>query len=48
MEANTFATTIYARTPASRAFEYLRRLQNLDEWVARGVAAARAAVSPGP
>src|SRR6185503_15003370 len=32
MEANTFATTIYARTPASRAFEYLRRLQNLDEW----------------
>lgn len=32
MESNTFATTIYARTPALRAFEYLRRLQNLDEW----------------
>jgi pulcherriminic acid synthase len=32
MEANTFATTIYAATPASRAFAYLRRLQNLDEW----------------
>ena len=32
MEANTFATTVYAQVPASRAFEYLRRLQNLDEW----------------
>ena len=32
MEDNTFATTIYAQTPASRAFAYLRRLQNLDEW----------------
>ena len=32
MEHNTFATTIYAQTPAPRAFEYLRRLQNLDEW----------------
>jgi len=32
MEANTFATTIYARTSAARAFAYLRRLQNLDEW----------------
>src|SRR4029450_5192283 len=32
MENNTFATTIYAQTPGSRAFEYLRRLQNLDEW----------------
>ena len=32
MESNTFATTIYAQTPAPRAFEYLRRLQNLDEW----------------
>src|SRR5688500_7391325 len=32
MEDNTFATTIYAQTPATRAFEYLRRLQNLDEW----------------
>jgi len=32
MEANTFATTIYAHTPAARAFAYLRRLQNLDEW----------------
>lgn len=32
MEANTFATTIYAQVPATRAFAYLRRLQNLDEW----------------
>lgn len=32
MENNTFATTIYAATPGPRAFEYLRRLQNLDEW----------------
>ena len=32
MEANTFATTIYARTKAERAFAYLRRLKNLDEW----------------
>ncbi len=32
METNTFATTLYAGTPAPRAFEYLRRLQNLDEW----------------
>ena len=32
MEANTFATTVYARTPAPAAFEYLRRLTNLDEW----------------
>src|SRR5688572_20714599 len=32
MEANTFATTVYARTPAARAFAYLRRLENLDEW----------------
>ena len=32
MENNTFATTVYAQTPATRAFEYLRRLQNLDEW----------------
>ena len=32
METNTFATTIYAQTPAARAFAYLRRLQNLDEW----------------
>jgi pulcherriminic acid synthase len=32
MENNTFTTTIYAQTPGSRAFEYLRRLQNLDEW----------------
>ena len=32
METNTFATTLYASTPAPRAFEYLRRLQNLDEW----------------
>ena len=32
MENNTFTTTIYAQTPAARAFAYLRRLQNLDEW----------------
>src|SRR5216110_50409 len=32
MEANTFATTIYAQTPPARAFDYLRRLQNLDAW----------------
>ncbi len=32
MENNTFTTTVFARTPAPRAFEYLRRLQNLDEW----------------
>jgi pulcherriminic acid synthase len=32
MENNTFTTTIYAQSPAARAFEYLRRLQNLDEW----------------
>src|SRR5919106_495997 len=32
MENNTFTTTIYAQTPARRAFAYLRRLQNLDEW----------------
>jgi len=32
MENNTFATTVYAQAPPARAFEYLRRLQNLDEW----------------
>ncbi len=32
MEHNTFTTTIYAHTPAARAFEYLRQLGNLDEW----------------
>jgi len=32
MENNTFATTVYAQIPATRAFAYLRRLQNLDEW----------------
>jgi len=32
MEANTFATTVYARTPAATAFAYLRHLPNLDEW----------------
>ncbi len=32
MENNTFSTTVYAQTSAPRAFEYLRRLQNLDEW----------------
>src|SRR5258706_15192587 len=32
MESNTFATTLYAQAPPARTFEYLRRLQNLDEW----------------
>src|SRR5262245_28166980 len=32
MEANTVAATTYARTSAARAFAYLRRLTNLDEW----------------
>ena len=32
MEHNTFTTTVFAQTPAPKAFEYLRRLQNLDEW----------------
>ena len=32
MEANTFATTLYAQVGARRAFDYLRRLQSLDEW----------------
>ena len=32
MEDNTFTTTVYAQTAAARAFAYLRRLQNLDEW----------------
>jgi cytochrome P450 len=32
MENNTFTTSVYAHTSATRAFEYLRRLQNLDEW----------------
>ncbi len=32
MEANTFSTTVYAQTEATRAFAYLRRLQNLDAW----------------
>ena len=32
MEANTFATTVFARTPASTAFAYLRHLPHLDEW----------------
>ena len=32
MEANTFATTVYARTSAESAFAYLRHLPNLDEW----------------
>jgi pulcherriminic acid synthase len=32
MENNTFTTTIYAQTSAARSFDYLRRLQNLDEW----------------
>src|SRR4051812_37455211 len=32
MEANTFATTVYARTSADRAFAYLSHLPHLDEW----------------
>ena len=32
MEANTFATTVYARTPAANTYAYLRHLPNLDEW----------------
>src|SRR5437867_2588435 len=32
METNTFTTTVYAEVPMTRAFAYLRRLQNLDEW----------------
>src|SRR6185295_14035021 len=32
MEANTFATTVYAQVPPGDAFAYLRRLSNLDEW----------------
>lgn len=32
MERNTFATTIFAQTPAELAFAYLRRLEHLDEW----------------
>jgi pulcherriminic acid synthase len=32
METNTFTATVYAQAPAARAFAYLRRLQNLDEW----------------
>ncbi len=32
MEANTFATTVYAATSADKAFAYLRHLPHLDEW----------------
>ena len=32
MEANTFATTVYAATSAEKAFAYLRHLPHLDEW----------------
>jgi cytochrome P450 len=32
MEANTYATTVYARTSAASAFAYLRHLPNLDHW----------------
>jgi pulcherriminic acid synthase len=32
MEANTYATTVYAETAAAEAFAYLRHLPNLDEW----------------
>jgi hypothetical protein len=32
MEANTFATSAFFAVPLQTAFEYLRRLQNLDEW----------------
>src|SRR3954468_1699383 len=32
MEANTFATSAFISVPPQTAFEYLCRLQNLDEW----------------
>lgn len=32
MEANTFATSAFISVPLQTAFEYLCRLQNLDEW----------------
>jgi hypothetical protein len=32
MEANTFATSAFFAVPLQTAFEYLCRLQNLDEW----------------
>ncbi|MFL6415204.1 MAG: scytonemin biosynthesis cyclase/decarboxylase ScyC [Bryobacteraceae bacterium] len=32
MEANTFATSAFIAVPLQTAFEYLCRLQNLDEW----------------
>lgn len=32
MEANTFATSTYIATPIDRAYEYLCRLEHLDDW----------------
>ena len=32
MERNTFATSVFVQTDSERAFEYLRRLENLNEW----------------
>lgn len=32
METNTFATSAFIATPLETAFEYLCRLQNLDDW----------------
>ena len=32
MEKNTFATSVYVETPADKAFRYLRKLENLNEW----------------
>ena len=32
MEKNTFATSVFVQTHPTRAFEYLRRLENLNEW----------------
>jgi hypothetical protein len=32
MERNTFATSVFVQTSPARAFEYLRRLENLSEW----------------
>src|SRR5437868_8067958 len=32
MEKNTFATSAFIQTSTARAFEYLRRLENLNEW----------------
>ena len=32
MEKNTFATSVFVQTGPDRAFDYLRRLENLNEW----------------